>query len=101
MARLIQHRVTGKPENVEKAKAKIEELTAEVFKATVDVPKKYHALISDNGLFIRKLRTNYNVRVDHNRVPFPKDASVPIPIAAHGGDCGWCQPRVFVQVDHC
>ncbi|KAF5098147.1 hypothetical protein DV451_003503 [Geotrichum candidum] len=86
-------RVTGKPENVEKAKAKIEELTAEVFKATVDVPKKYHALISDNGLFIRKLRTNYNVRVDHNRVPFPKDASVPIPVAAIGETAGDANPE--------
>lgn len=79
-------RVSGKPEDVEKAKAKIEELTAEVYKATVDVPKKFHSLLSENGMFIRKLRNDFNVRVDHGGVSYPKDTSIPIPPEALGDD---------------
>lgn len=77
-------RVVGKQENVEKAKAKIEKLTAEEFKVSLDIPKQYHALISDHGLFIRKLRTSYNVRVDHGRVNFPKDQAIKVPAEAIG-----------------
>lgn len=77
-------RVVGKADAVEKAKAKIEKLTADDFKVSVDVPKQFHALISDHGLFIRKLRTDFNVRVDHGRASFPKATSIKVPAEAIG-----------------
>lgn len=76
--------VVGKADAVEKAKAKIEKLTADEFKVSIDVPKQYHSLVSENGLFIRKLRTDHNVRVDHARASFPKDTAISVPAEAIG-----------------
>lgn len=76
--------VIGKQEGVELAKTKIEKLTADDFKVSLDIPKQYHSLISDHGLFIRKLRTDFNVRVDHARAHFPKDQAIKVPAEAIG-----------------
>lgn len=77
-------RVVGKQDAVEKAREKIEKLTADDFKVSLDIPKQFHALISDHGVFIRKLRTDYNVRVDHARASFPKDQAIKVPAEAIG-----------------
>ena len=60
-----QVKVSGQPENVEKAKAHIQELTKEVEGETVQVPLKYHHVIADNGQFFRRLRSDHKVSVDH------------------------------------
>jgi len=57
--------IFGLPENVEKAKAKINELTVDDWKAVVDVPSTLHAAVSERGAFTRKLRLDYNVEVEH------------------------------------
>jgi predicted PilT family ATPase len=62
--------INGQPENVEKAKAKVNELTADSWKTVVDVPAYVHAAVFQRGLFTRKLRIEHNVEVtfgDSNR----------------------------------
>ena len=58
-------RLLGTPEDVERAKEHILKLVAENEGETVDVPKRFHHAISDNGRFFRQLRSDYNVTVDH------------------------------------
>lgn len=58
-------KVVGKPEDVEKAKEHILASIKEQQGETVQVPRKYHNAISDNGGFFRKLRNDHKVTVDH------------------------------------
>ncbi|KAK8111386.1 uncharacterized protein PG998_007843 [Apiospora kogelbergensis] len=58
-------KVVGKPEDVEKAKEHILSSIKEQQGETVQVPRKYHNAISDNGAFFRKLRNDHKVTVDH------------------------------------
>jgi rRNA processing protein Krr1/Pno1 len=82
-----QVKVAGQPENVEKAKAHILELTKEVEGETVQVPLKYHHVLSDNGQFFRRLRSDHKVSVDHAGQKPPPRQSVPTPSrGASGGD---------------
>jgi polyribonucleotide nucleotidyltransferase len=72
-----QIKITARPADVEKAKAHIEELVKEQEGETVQVPRKHHNTISDNGQFFRKLRNEYKVTVDHGGVaPPPRSAGV-------------------------
>ncbi|KAM0723580.1 hypothetical protein Q7P37_000567 [Cladosporium fusiforme] len=82
-----QVKVAGQPENVEKAKAHILELTKEVEGETVQVPLKYHNAIADNGQFFRRLRSDHKVSVDHAGQRPPPRQSAPAPSrGSAGGD---------------
>lgn len=76
--------VVGMPEHVEKAKEKIAELTANPYKAEIAVPKRLHAALVDRGTFIRKLKNDFDVRVEHGRVNLPKPADIKVPDEAIG-----------------
>ena len=58
-------KITGRAENVEKAKAHISELVKEQQGETLQVPRKMHHAISNNGQFFRRLRNDFKVSVDH------------------------------------
>lgn len=82
-----QVKVAGQPENVEKAKAHILELTKEVEGETVNVPLKFHHVISDNGQFFRRLRSDHKVSVDHaGQKPPPRQAAAAPSRGSAGGD---------------
>lgn len=57
--------IVGLSENVEKAKARIAELTADDWKAVVDVPSYLHSAVSERGAYTRKIRLDHNVEVEH------------------------------------
>lgn len=57
--------IAGKPADVEKAKEHILSSIQEQQGETIQVPRKYHNAISDNGQFFRKLRNEHKVTVDH------------------------------------
>jgi polyribonucleotide nucleotidyltransferase len=63
--------ITGKPAAVEKAKEHILATTKEQHGETVQVPRKYHNAIADNGQFFRKLRNDHKVTVDHAGYSIP------------------------------
>lgn len=58
-------KIVGLPADVEKAKEHISSLTKEQQGETIQVPRKYHHAISDNGAFFRRLRHDHKVTVDH------------------------------------
>ncbi|KAI0129598.1 RNA binding effector protein Scp160 [Xylariales sp. AK1849] len=58
-------KITGKPVDVEKAKEHISSSTKEQPGETIQVPRKHHNAISENGQFFRKLRSDHKVTVDH------------------------------------
>lgn len=70
-------KVVGTQEGVEKAKAKILEVAADDSK--VDVPFEYNNLVFDSGMLIKKLRSDFDVRVDLGRTSFPKESASKIP----------------------
>ena len=60
-----QVKLAGQAEDVAKAKAHILELVKDQEGETVQVPRRSHHAISDNGRFFRRLHNDYNVKVDH------------------------------------
>ncbi|KAI8956650.1 hypothetical protein F5Y11DRAFT_145638 [Daldinia sp. FL1419] len=58
-------KLIGQPNNVEKAKEHISSVIKEQQGETIQVPRKYHHAISENGQFFRRLRNDYKVTVDH------------------------------------
>jgi predicted PilT family ATPase len=58
-------KIKGSSTAVEEAKAHIEELLKGQQGETVQVPQHLHHVISDNGSFFRRLRSDYQVTVDH------------------------------------
>lgn len=58
-------KITGKPDAVAKAKEHIQSSFKEEPTETVQVPRKYHSAISNNGQFFRRLRNDFKVTVDH------------------------------------
>ncbi|KAM0348938.1 hypothetical protein ACHAPU_003872 [Fusarium lateritium] len=58
-------KLTGRPENVAKAKEHIQGLVQEQQGETIQVPSNLHHSISNGGQFFRQLRNNYSVTVDH------------------------------------
>ncbi|KAI1815926.1 putative RNA binding effector protein Scp160 [Poronia punctata] len=66
-------KVVGLPANVESAKEHIASLVKESQGETIQVPRKYHNAISENGQFFRRLRNDHRVSVDHaGHAPPPK-----------------------------
>ncbi|KAL9000740.1 MAG: hypothetical protein Q9169_000776 [Polycauliona sp. 2 TL-2023] len=58
-------KLVGQPGDVETAKAHILELVKEQEGTTIQIPRRLHHSISNNGQFFRRLRTDYKVTVDH------------------------------------
>ncbi|KAI0477860.1 RNA binding effector protein Scp160 [Xylariaceae sp. FL0804] len=58
-------KLVGRPANVEKAKEHMSSLAKESQGETVQIPRKYHHAISENGQFFRRLRSDHKVTVDH------------------------------------
>ncbi|KAI9841416.1 MAG: hypothetical protein M1838_003588 [Thelocarpon superellum] len=71
-------KVTGTPADVAKAKAHILSLTQEAHGQSVEVPRRLHHVIADNGQFFRRLRNEHKVFVDHaGQTPPPRKATGP------------------------
>ncbi|RFN55698.1 hypothetical protein FIE12Z_33 [Fusarium flagelliforme] len=64
-------KLTGRPENVAKAKEHIQGLVQSQQGETIQVPRNLHHSISNGGQFFRQLRNNYSVTVDHAGQPLP------------------------------
>ncbi|KAI0010351.1 putative RNA binding effector protein Scp160 [Xylariaceae sp. FL0662B] len=66
-------KLVGQPTDVEKAKEHITSLIKEQQGETIQIPRKYHHAISENGQFFRRLRNDHKVTVDHaGQAPPPK-----------------------------
>lgn len=73
-----QVKVSGQPADVEKAKAHILDLTKDQDGEVIQVPRKYHSAVSDNGQFFRRLRNDHKVTVDHaGHQPPRRSAALP------------------------
>ncbi|KAI9690922.1 MAG: hypothetical protein M1822_008542 [Bathelium mastoideum] len=71
-----QIKLTGRPSDIESAKAHILTLVRDQEGETVLVPRALHHAISDNGQFFRRLRNEHRVTVDHGgQQPPPKPAT--------------------------
>lgn len=70
-------KVSGRPENVGKAKEHIAALLKEQEGETVQIPRNAHHAISNGGQFFRQLRNNHQVTVDHagHNLPSKPDGS--------------------------
>ncbi|KAF7544898.1 hypothetical protein G7046_g9681 [Stylonectria norvegica] len=70
-------KVTGRPENVEKAKEHILSLIKSQQGETIQIPRSLHHSVSNNGQFFRQLRNDHQVTVDHagQHPPAKPDAS--------------------------
>ncbi|KAL6404812.1 hypothetical protein AUP68_11643 [Ilyonectria robusta] len=64
-------KVTGRPENVAKAKEHILSLVKAQQGETIQVPRNLHHSVSNGGQFFRQLRNNHQVTVDHAGQPLP------------------------------
>ena len=60
-----QVKVTGQPGDIQKVKVHIAELTKDQEGEIIQVPRKYHHALSDNGQFFRRLRNDHRITVDH------------------------------------
>lgn len=84
-------KLTGLPENIAKLKPKLDELTKDDWKVELEVPEKYHILVSERGGIFKKLKTELNVEVVHGnqtkRTSKLTNASIPVPPEdAFGGE---------------
>ncbi|KIX93397.1 uncharacterized protein Z520_10816 [Fonsecaea multimorphosa CBS 102226] len=67
--------ITGRPENVSKAKERVQGMTSKPQGETIMVPRSLHHVISRNGALFRELSRD-GIRVDHNgQRPPPKGAA--------------------------
>ncbi|KAK6463753.1 vigilin [Scheffersomyces coipomensis] len=58
-------KLSGLPEKIDALKVKLDELTKDDWNESIDIPAKYHALVSEKGAIFKKLRSDYNVEVQH------------------------------------
>lgn len=71
-------KLIGQPTDVEKAKEHLSSMIKEQQGETIQIPRKHHHAISENGQFFRKLKNDHKVTVDHAGhavPPKPKPAS--------------------------
>jgi len=79
-------KIAGKPTDVEKAKNHVLTLVKDQEGETVQVPRRVHHRISDNGQFFRRLRNDHKVTVDHGgQQPPPRPAPAQARSRANGG----------------
>ncbi|MCJ1351064.1 MAG: hypothetical protein MMC33_001046 [Icmadophila ericetorum] len=78
-------KLSGRPENIQKAKEHILEMTKEQQGETIHIPRHLHYVISDNGLIFRRLRNEHNITIDHaGQQPPPKSSSKQPPRPSDG-----------------
>lgn len=65
-------KVLGTPEGVEAAITEINKLVKIPDSETVQVPRSLHRAIADGGAFIRRLKSDFKVLVDHDHHEIPK-----------------------------
>lgn len=71
-------KLTGRAENIEKAKEHIASLTKDEESTDIQVPLKYHHTVSDNGQIFRQLRDKLRVSVNHKgQRPPPRPKALP------------------------
>ena len=85
-----QVRISGLPDSVENAKARVTEMIQDLPGETIQVPRKHHHVVADNGQFFRRLRNDFKVTVNHGDQPPPPkppsssrpqdDVSAPMPL---------------------
>nr|POF20132.1 vigilin 1 [Quercus suber] len=80
-----QVRISGQPDAVEKAKAHILEITKDQEGETINIPRRFHHTIADNGQFFRRLRNDHKVTVDHAGERPPPKPAAPAPGRSNGG----------------
>lgn len=78
-------KIVGQTADVEKAKEHILSLIKEQQGETVQVPRRLHHSISNNGQFFRKLRGDHKVTVDHAGEPIPEKVTVSHTVRATNG----------------
>nr|POE75537.1 vigilin 1 [Quercus suber] len=80
-----QVRIAGQPDAVQRAKAHILEITKDQEGETINIPRRFHHSIADNGQFFRRLRNDHKVTVDHDGQRPPPKPAAPTPGRANGG----------------
>lgn len=80
-------KVSGLPENVEKALEEIKTLTKDDWNVSVDVPSNCHAFVSERGAIFKRLLQDYDVRISHGNLTRKASAlskaTVPVPENAY------------------
>ncbi|KAH0545230.1 hypothetical protein FGG08_000684 [Glutinoglossum americanum] len=80
-------KIVGQLQDVEKCREHILGLVKNQEGATVQVPRRLHHSISDNGQFFRRLRNEHKVSVDHNgQQPPARSATTSPRVRINGGD---------------
>lgn len=74
-----QVKISGEPDNVDKAKDHILNMIKEQQGETIQVPLALHHIVSDNGQFFRRLRNDHRVTVDHAGQQPPKTTTKKAP----------------------
>ncbi|KAI9794634.1 MAG: hypothetical protein M1816_004521 [Peltula sp. TS41687] len=70
-------KISGQPENVANAKARIQEMVKTQEGESIQVPRRIHHTLSDNGQLFRRLKSEYKVNVDHGgQKPPPRPAAI-------------------------
>ncbi|KAH8684762.1 putative KH domain-containing protein [Tricladium varicosporioides] len=77
-------KISGLPADVASAKAHITDLVKEQEGETMQVPRRVHHSISDNGQFFRKLRNDHKVSVDHGGHKVPPKPAAPTNVRSNG-----------------
>ena len=78
-------KLIGQPDNVQKAKEHILELTKAQEGETLQIPCHLHHVISDNGQFFRRLRNDHKVTVDHGGQQPPQKPTAKARSRVNGG----------------
>jgi predicted PilT family ATPase len=69
-------KIIGSPDGIQKTKEHIKGLVREQASTTIDVPRKFHHVVSEDGTLFRRLRSDYGVNVDHaGQKPPPKSSA--------------------------
>lgn len=58
-------KISGLEEKIQALKEKIDSITKDDWNVVIDVPQRYHALVSEKGSIFKELKTNHNVEVQH------------------------------------
>ncbi|KAI9727050.1 MAG: hypothetical protein M1834_008518 [Cirrosporium novae-zelandiae] len=79
-------KLEGPPEDIEKAKAHIMNIVQSQAGETIQIPRRFHHFIADNGQFFRRLRNDHHVTVDHaGQQPPARPATPDVRAQMNGG----------------
>lgn len=78
-------KLSGLPEDVEKLKVKLAELTKDDWSDSIDIPDIYFSLVSERGAIFKTLKSTYSVDVSHDNLTRKasklSNSAVPVPPA--------------------